>query len=115
MESKITVDSRDWIFDCNGQQNCTIWTSSWICLDGDVATLYIDNKLNNSGVGFTLECFSGAQASKIYISDTDFGSMWAKTSYGEIPISIYDYEEQCVIIADYLCSLFCKWAGKQSI
>ncbi len=103
----IKVDNREWIFRGDGK-NCTQWSSSWFCSDGDGVSLYIDNKENNISIGFQLNCFSGIPASQIYIDNVDFGTMWKKAKQ-DIPIGIYDYEEQCVIIADYLCSLFCEW------
>ena len=100
--------NRIWSFrqDCGEPDNeYELWTSSWFCDDGDSCELYIEK--NEIG-GFELNCFSGIPGSKIYIDSVDFGTLWRKANIGT-PIKTHSYEEQCVLIADYLCSLFCKY------
>lgn len=88
-------------------KDVTSWTSMWWCPDGDGVELYIENEQS----GFELHCFSGIPASSIYIDTVDFGTMWdkVKKTMKVEPIGTYSFEQQCVYIADYLCSLFCEW------
>ena len=81
-----------------------MYTSDWFCSDGDPAELFIEK----DGNGFELSCFSGIAGpeSKIVIDNLDFGTLWYK-AYRENNISRFSYEEQCILIAHYLCSLFC--------
>lgn len=87
-----------------------LWCSNWWCSDGDGVALYIEKDKS----GFELNCFSGIPASKIFIDIVDFATLWRKTGtiYLDNPIKsigTYSFEEQCIIIADYLCSLFCEY------
>jgi hypothetical protein len=84
---------------------CDLWDADWCSSDGDGVSLYIDKLTNTSG-GFELCCFSGIPASKIYVDNVDFGTMWRKANY-KTRINEHTYEEQCVMIADYLCEIFC--------
>lgn len=83
------------------------WTSQYFCSDGDGIELYIEN--NNSG--FKLSCFSGIPASEIYIDVVDFGVLWNKAfkNFDDIKISNYSFDVQCIMLADWLCSLFCEF------
>lgn len=83
-------------------------SSNWISQDGDCVGLYIEK----NGAGFDLRCFSGIPASSIYIDILDFGTLWYKICLVHpetLGITTYSYEYQCIIIADYLCSLFCEY------
>ena len=85
------------------------WVSHWWCDDGDQVELYIkkDEK------GFILNCISGIPASYIYIDIVDFGTMWQKIDNKSIKkiesIQNYNYIQQCIIIANWLCNIFCEW------
>lgn len=86
-----------------------LWTSQWWCDDGDGVELYIENDKG----GFELNCFSGIPSSSIYVDIVDFGTLWSnviKNSNNKLePIKNYTHIQQCVIIADWLCSLFCEY------
>lgn len=90
-------------------EDSQIYTANnWLCRDNDIASLYIENK-NGS---FILECFSGIPFSHIRISTTDFLSLWdiAFKNYKEIQtIDKYTFIEQCFLLSDYFCSLFCDY------
>lgn len=86
------------------------WTSPWQCSDGDNVTLYI-HKDSEREKSFNLYCFSGIPASNIFIDYVDFGVMWEKATQGKLEFSDYTATQRCIIIADYLCSLFCKYNG----
>jgi len=84
------------------------WTSQYWCDDGDGVELYID-PTNRS---FELQCFSGIGASKISVDSIDFGLFWRRidnVGINIMPVSNYTFEEQCVIISDYFCRLFCEY------
>jgi len=102
-----SVSSRVWTLR-NELSGCQLWTSQWWCSDGDGVELYIgDNK-----AGFELNCFSGIPGSKIYIDSIDFGVLWNKAhiNLDEVKkIQNYTYTQQCIMLADWLCSLFCEW------
>jgi len=105
---KVTINNKTWVM----QKNMTdyqLWISQWYCDDGDGAELYIDKYRS----GFELNCFSGIPASKIYVDVVDFGILWRK-AFGEMsdgvkPIQNYTYTQQCVMLADWLCSIFCSY------
>lgn len=102
------VNGRTWVMQ-NDLKEYQLWTSQWWCDDGDSVELYI----NKDKGGFELSCFSGISASKIYIDVVDFSIMWRK-AFGELideikPIQKYTRVQQCVMIADWLCSKFCEW------
>ena len=81
----------------------TIYFSDWLCSDNDCAELFIDD------IGKTLElrCFSGIPASSILIDSIDFGHLKRTEINDKIDFNA-PFEEQCFIIADYLCGLFCE-------
>ena len=84
------------------------WNSSWWCDDGDGVELSIDT----DGGGFELDCFSGIPASSIYIDVVDFGTLWRKAFQNNFDvgsIANFTYTQQCIMIADYLCGLFCEY------
>jgi hypothetical protein len=104
-ETQFTVNGRTWKGSNIG--GISSWTSNWICTDGDVAELYINDS------DFDILCFSGIAASSIEINKHDFITLWNKVyanSENKPSISEYTFEQQCIIIADYLCSLFCEWS-----
>ena len=99
------VSSRAWVMR-NDLKEHQLWTSQW-CDDG--VELYIEKDKG----GFELNCFGGIHTSKIYIDIVDFGIMWNK-AFGELvdevdPIQNYTYVQQCIMFADWLCSIFCEW------
>lgn len=109
---RIEGQTHDAIWTCRGIVGTELpfahWTSQYWCDDGDGVELYID-PLNKS---FELRCFSGIGASKISVDSVDFGVFWRRIeSVGVIMknISEYTFEEQCVIISDYFCRLFCEY------
>lgn len=94
-----------------------LWESNWWCDDGDGVSLEIEV----DGGGFNLRCFSGIPASSIYVDCCDFGTMWRKAfknsgtlgsnNKNEVgSIQTYTYVQQCIMMADYLCSLFCEYS-----
>ena len=109
------VGGRDW-FITDDFKEVQIWTSHWWCDDGDGVELCI----YKDGSGFDLSCFSGIQASKISLSDADYGTIWHK-AFGEFDFTFghtaaaigsigdYVYVEQCIMLADWFCGLFCEW------
>jgi hypothetical protein len=103
---KYKVKEREWKLVANWKFQQ--WESMWWCDDGDGVNLYIENDKG----GFELCCFSGIPASKIYIDVVDFGVLWHKAfeNSKEIePIQNYNYIQQCIILGDWLCGLFCTW------
>ena len=105
MSDKRTLKVKDRLWTCGKDlPEHALWHSGWYCSDGDGAELFIEK--DNSG--FTLECFSGIPASSIYLDEVDFGVFWKKAGLSEINNPI-DFELKCVMIADYLCGLFCEW------
>lgn len=107
-EKEIDVYGRIWHM-VNESKEHQLWTSQWYCDDGDGAELYIEKDKS----GFELNCFSGIPASKIYIDVVDFGTLWRK-AFEELPervmpIRNYPYDIQCIMLADWLCSIFCEW------
>lgn len=102
------VDDRVWVM-AKDIKDHQLWESSWFCDDGDGISLYIQK---NEG-GFSLECFSGIPSSNIYIDSVDFGIMWRK-AFPNTPINGKTYTQQCIIIADWLCSKFCEWIDTSS-
>lgn len=102
------VSSRAWVMR-NDLKEHQLWTSQWWCDDGDGVELYIEKDKG----GFELNCFSGIPASKIYIDVVDFGIMWRK-AFSELidevePIQNYTFVQQCIMLADWLSSMFCEW------
>ena len=102
------VSSRAWVMRTDLKEH-QLWTSQWWCDDGDGVELYIGKDKG----GFELNCFSGIPASKIYIDVVDFGVMWNK-AFSELvdevePIQNYTFVQQCIMLADWLCSIFCEW------
>jgi len=102
------VSSRAWVMR-NDLKEHQLWTSQWWCDDGDGVELYIEKDKG----GFELNCFSGIPASKIYIDIVDFGVMWRK-AFSDLmhevePIQNYTYVQQCIMLSDWLCSIFCEW------
>lgn len=89
-----------------------IWgCKSWWCEDGDGITLYVE-KCTQIGE-IKLQCFSGIPASDVSIGNIDFDTLWRlikkTTDYKNIEtMGNYTYIQQCLIIADYLCSRFCN-------
>lgn len=86
-----------------------LFTCDWVCTDGDSAELYVFKDES----GFELACFSGIAGapSKIIISDLDFGMLWNK-AFKENNIRRFTHEQQCLLLAHYLCSLFCIHKSK---
>jgi len=97
-----TIITQNWI-KIKEIEKYQLLVSQWECDDGDVAELYIQKEKE----GFELYCFSGVPASKIVIDIVDFGIMWRKAKISE-PIQNYTYFEQCIILADWLCNIFCN-------
>lgn len=103
------VSGRDWIMQRDIKEY-QLWTSQWWCDDGDGVELYVEKDKG----GFELNCFSGIPASKIHIDVIDFYTIWIK-AFGSLTdevdqIQNYTYIQQCVMLADWLCSIFCKWS-----
>ena len=86
------------------------WTSNWWCDDGDGVTLYI-HKDSEREKSFNLYCFSGIPASNIFVDFVDFGTMWRKATENKLEFSDYTATQRAIIIADYLCNLFCNYKG----
>ncbi len=105
--TEFTINGRKWIREDKELPDHILWTSSFWCEDGDQAELYIEKDFG----GFELECFSGIPASHIYLDEVDFGSMMLKVARTNPDIAATNpsWEEQCIIIADYLCSLLCEY------
>lgn len=85
-------------------EQVTNWSTGWLCPDGDAASLYIEKDES----GFTLECFSGIPASKIWVDQIDFQYIWGKIP-GALPMTALTFDERAITIADYFCSLHCEW------
>lgn len=103
------VGDREWFMQTD-LTDLQEWSSRWVCGDGDVAELYI---LKNKD-GFTLNCFSGIPASDINVDQVDFGVLWNK-AFDETDnkhIQNYSHIQKCLMIADWLCSIFCTWIEK---
>jgi hypothetical protein len=98
---------RTWIMR-NDLKEHQLWTSQWWCDDGDGVELYIEKDKS----GFELNCFSGMPASKIYIDVVDFGMLWHK-AFKVNTIKNYTFDQQCIILADWFCSIFCTWYNQQ--
>lgn len=104
---KININNSRWVMvkEFAGQN---LWsTKHWLCDDNDTPELYIFSDKS----GFELYCFSGVPSSNIFIDYVDFNTLWnkiLKTQDKLNPINEYSFNKQCVIIADYLCSLFCQ-------
>lgn len=94
---------KSWTLNKNQSEKFNNYTSSWACGDGDIAELYIERDSS----GFELECFSGIPASHIYLDYVDFSVFWQKAGLDKLDRP--DFETQCFLIADYLCSLFCTY------
>ena len=104
METVFSIDERLWTSRRPDLKNDYLYTSEWWCDDGDGVELYIKK---DEG-GFELHCFSGIPSSSIFIDVCDFGTMWRKAKK-PLPIRTYSYVQQCIIIADYLCGIFCEY------
>jgi len=109
------VFSRNWVMTKDLKEH-QLWTSQWWCEDGDGAKLYI----NKDERGFELECFSGIPASKIYVDVVDFGTLWRK-AFNKLPDEVevepilkYTHVQQCLLLADWLCNIFCEWTDVSS-
>lgn len=102
------VSGRTWVMQ-KDLKEYELWISQWWCDDGDGVELYIKKDKG----GFELNCFSGIHTSKIWIDAVDFGIMWKKAFDGLIdevePIQNYTYVQQCIMLADWFCSMFCEW------
>ena len=98
-----TVNKRIWNM-CRDLKDHESWGSMWFCDDGDGISLYIQK----NGGGFSLECFSGIPSSNVYIDSVDFGTLWRK-AFPNIPFENYTYKQQCITLADWICSKFCEW------
>jgi hypothetical protein len=73
-------------------------TSHWICSDGDLAELQINEEMRT----IEIHCFSGISRSFILIDEVDFGRFsdyWNPED---------NWFVQCFKIVDYICSLFCQ-------
>lgn len=103
------INGGKWIMEIE-KDDFQLLASKWWCDDGDGADLIIEK--DNSG--FELFCFSGIASSKIKINTVDFGVLWRKAFGEELPINNYTHVQQCVMIADWLCSLFCEWKDVSS-
>lgn len=93
-------------------ENITHWSSDWCCSDGDSVELYVEKDKS----GFELRCFSGIPGSKIWVDSIDFNTLWLKvcqdknyTSISNIEFFKKTFEEQSIILADWLCSKFCEF------
>lgn len=110
MEAKeYIINGRKWSYRETSKVNPLIdnWSAKYYCLnDGDGINLYIENEEGNKG--FTLECFSGIPASFIYLNEIDFRTFWEKAGLDKL-IEPPCYELQCIMIADYLCRIFCEY------
>ncbi len=115
---KYNIDGREWIIE--GEHNLQIISKGWYCLDGTPATLIIEK----DETGFNLHCFGGIELSNISVHISDFIKLWSRAfsvwdyTFGHTPdgkgaIEDYTYSEQCTILADYLCSIFCEWVDLQ--
>lgn len=118
MEAKeYIINGRKWSYIKTSKVNPLIdnWSADYYCGDGDGINLYIENieeQKNNSHLptvkGFTLECISGIPASSIYVDEIDFRMFWEKAGLDKL-IESPCYELQCIMIADYLCRIFCEY------
>lgn len=93
--------------DRNMERTMFYSSEKWFCSDGDSAGLYIESDNKGVGSGFELTCLSGIPESKIIVGQLDFAVLWKKAGYNHLPNS-YDFNTQCFMLADYLCSLFCE-------
>jgi len=96
------VGGRTWVV-MNDLKEHQLWTSPWLCDDGDRVELYAEKDKG----GFELNCFSGIPASRIYIDVIDFDTLWHKAFREVEPIQNYTHVQQCIMLADWLCSIFC--------
>lgn len=102
LRQNLTINGVNW----NWQKDTKefyVWTGQWYSLDGDGVRLYVQR----NETGFSLECFSGIPSSAINIDSIDYGALWHKAGFLQ-PIGDYTYVQQSVLIANYLCSLFCE-------
>ena len=100
---------RVWTFREDSYSYTHYTSNCWWCGDGDGVSLSIE--IDESG--FDLRCFSGIPgASFIHVDFIDFDSLWRKAFQNNLEvgsISKYTFTQQCIMIADYLCSLFCEY------
>lgn len=82
-----------------------LFYADYWCSDGDGISLYIET----DETGFTLNCFSGIPASKIWIDEVDFSSIWKFNAKYTEEMYDYTFEQRCILIADYFCNLFCEY------
>jgi hypothetical protein len=100
------VDGRIWTMQDNSEAY-QLWISNSWYVDGDIVELYIANDES----GFELCCFVGVPTSKICIYGIDFFILWQK-AFSKLPevgqIQNYTHVQQCIMLADWLCGIFCK-------
>jgi hypothetical protein len=103
-----SIGGRKWVRRTN-LKYVQLWDSGWFCNDGDSALLYICKDIP----GFELRCFSGIPASSyINVELVDFAALWDKVVNINSDIGAignYTVAQQSIIIADWLCSLFCEY------
>lgn len=100
----VIVNKREWILKEGGT-----WYSNWICSNNEKAEV----RIGKSEDYFDLYCICGFNKfNYVHLSRWEFGLLWSKIQElnPEIKdINNYSAEKQCLIISDYICSLFCKW------
>lgn len=115
METTEIINNTTWTFREQLENHTRLWTTDWFCDDGDGVELYIENREG----GFELNCFSGIPSSHIYIDYADFGVLWNKafgltqnengvTLTTSKQIQDHTYEQQCLMLAEWFCELFCS-------
>lgn len=95
MKKEIMVNDHEWKYESESDDYFIYWCWWW-GLYGDGVDLYI----NKDGKGFELDI---GGKSKIYIDVADFYPFW--TTFANGNISDHSYIEQCVIIADGICTM----------
>ena len=98
---EVKVGDNVWRESKRGASDKTVWTSNYICSDGDYAEMLIGDG------SFELHCFSGIPASHIYVDDVDFGVFQCAPNKVDGLDFREPFENQCARIADHLCSKFC--------
>ncbi|MGH2642358.1 MAG: hypothetical protein ACRDE2_00290 [Chitinophagaceae bacterium] len=105
MENEITeykVDNVTWTLDrkiLTALKVIEEWSSNYLCEDNDTVLLYLyDDKLR-------LYCFSGIECSYICFNKHDLAYLSEKVNISNASST----KEKFIIIADYLCKIFCKY------
>lgn len=97
-----TINGRIWSLH-EKYPTCQLWNANYWCPDGDGIQLYIQPDKE----GLNLSCFSGIPASEIFVDYIDFSVFWKKAKLDQVEKP--SYELQCIMIADYLCRIFCEY------